>query len=62
MAKIVGWVVMAAFLAGLFGATANKLGLASAAVIWGIAIGGAGAVTWAIGAILHNDWWPFHYL
>lgn len=59
MAKIVGWVVMAAFFAGLLVATANKQGLASAAVSLGMAIGVAGSVTWAIGAIIRDDWWPF---
>lgn len=59
MAKIVGWVVMAAFFAGLFVAAANKQGLASAAVSLGMAIGVTGAVIWAICAIINDDWWPF---
>lgn len=62
MAKVAGSLVIALFFAGMVASTVVKHGWSEAIATWGLALFGTFAVAWAIGAIIHDDWWPFRHL
>jgi hypothetical protein len=61
MARIFGWVVLIAFLIGVFATVLPSAG-PMAFVMIGVVAALTFAVVWAVGAIIYEDWWPFRYL
>jgi hypothetical protein len=57
--RTVGVAVFGLFFAGLFVATGLQKGWMEALGIWAFALGGAFLLTWAIGAVVYESWWPF---
>lgn len=62
MARLAGFLVVAAFFAGLFATSASKYGVASAMIQWVSAIALAALIGWAVGAVVTGDWLPFRDL